>query len=508
MKSRSLVIFLHLAISYRVFSSQNNDYIGTIRNGGFEEDKDVVEPEGGIYSNLPTGWDAHKGTIMIDYSVRTDYVQQNSGSIFLSILGSRQGYVEQTIHACPGLKMTLIFTAASFSCQECAKTDFNVTVASQTILQVLQTPTVWTHYYTTFNAPADSFSLRFAPIHQTYSQLFLDNIELYGGVNPCAPSAAPTTHTPTHSPTSPSYYPTGMPHSSTPSLTPTIDTKTRSPSMEPTTEPTHIPTANPSTSFPTGTQLMLTVEGRINLKFMCFDDNLNKIDLYIIKHVISDIVHAGAQPVHGLTQVVQVDSARVDYDDVAVIFNVEILNGRYNASSFNFGIVVNHTRSFLDVATRTTDVFITKLSSYMADFNGTTLDLYSKSAVSIDYFRIGDGSHLLSEDVAKNKRKGFMLPMMISIIASVLGLTAMGLAIYICRKSVITDNDEAELNLLGAVEMAGALRQTTKFDESDHHKFVAIPPSPDAIIKKTKKQRNFEKIEVSSAHSTIPQQAP
>ncbi len=152
----------------------------TIKNGGFEDDKDIVEPEGGIYNNLPTGWDSHRSTIMIDYSVRSDYYQANSGSIFLSILASRGGYIEQTIYACKGLNMTLSFTAASFNCQECQHANFNITVNSESILIHENVPTTWTKYEVNFIAPSNSFSLRFQPEYKSNVQLFLDNTELSG----------------------------------------------------------------------------------------------------------------------------------------------------------------------------------------------------------------------------------------------------------------------------------------------------------------------------------------
>ena len=134
-----------------------------------------------MYSNLPSGWDLHHSTVMIDYGVfQSDYYQSNSGNVFLSIFASREGYIEQTIHACQGLNMTLSFTAASFNCDNCETASFEITANSKSILIVEDIPNKWTNYYINFSAPSDTFSLRFQPEYKSNVQLFLDNAKFSG----------------------------------------------------------------------------------------------------------------------------------------------------------------------------------------------------------------------------------------------------------------------------------------------------------------------------------------
>ena len=149
-------------------------------NGGFEDDIEAVTKEGNLYSELPTGWDNHHATIMIDYDVRSDYRQDDGGEIFLSILASHNGYVAQNIVACKDLELTLTFKAASFKCDDCQQVSSEVMIDSTAIAIEASVPYEWTSYSYTFLAPGDYFSLILKTVDTSNAQLFIDNVSLKG----------------------------------------------------------------------------------------------------------------------------------------------------------------------------------------------------------------------------------------------------------------------------------------------------------------------------------------
>lgn len=344
----------------------------TVINGGFESDVKVVEANGGSLSMLPTGWTLHKSTMLISYSTDENYRHDNSGEIFLSISSVESGYIEQDIYACTGVSLTLSFDATVFrDCQECSAASFAVYVDSTAIFMVEDTPHTWQQYHGTFASPGSVFALKFQPTENSqFFQLFLDNINLTPHSGTCSPTSLPT--------------------------------QSESPSIVPSLVPTPRPSPNPTTAHPTSEAVVLTVEGRLILGHVSYHDQLNSLDLISLKSVLGDIMHIGSRNVHGFTRISMVDSKRIDDEDIALIFNVDIMAGRHNISAFDFGLVFNETRGYLWIATEETDIFLSRLAMALESLNGTSLGVYSVSTVTLDYFRIGDGVHSLqSNDFAE-----------------------------------------------------------------------------------------------------------
>mmetsp|Transcript_11402 Transcript_11402/g.11430 ORF Transcript_11402/g.11430 Transcript_11402/m.11430 type:complete len:597 (+) Transcript_11402:163-1953(+) len=396
--------------------SYHHDF-ASLLNGGFETDADKVISGSGWYSTmLPTGWTDHSSTILIPYSTDEDYYQDDSGYIFLSIFGGNSGYIEQSVFACPGVTLTLSLDAASFhECTDCSSASFEVLVDGVVVMEQSDLSSSWTQFHTTFQPDAYEFTLRFQSDNGEYVQLFLDNISLNENSGTCVPTIAPTA--------------------------------SWEPSSAPSVEPTAEPSAVPSTAYPTSTDVMKIAEGRITLKYVSFDNHLSNVDMYILRSVLVDIMHTGSSHIYGVSKIGKMEYKRLSSAEMAVLFNVNIMAGRHNVSSFNFDLIFNETRQYLYIATVKTDILLTKLAIMIESFNDTSLSVYSTSAVTVDYFRLGDGDH-------KFHNHHILLSLLIAILSGVVGFLSIFVMYTLMMRSLTkpeVNDDEKKL-----LEMSGA----------------------------------------------------
>eukprot|EP01041_Mallomonas_annulata_P006731 gene6732-13629_t len=439
----------------------------TIVNGGFEEDKDIVEARGGgFYSMLPFGWDQYRAAVMINYAIVPNHKQANSGDIFMSIFASHHGFIEQNVSSCRGLQLTLSFTAASYACNGCGFASFDVYIGDQIILQESLLLYEWTSFNVSFTSPGYLLAVKFQP-RSSQAQLLLDNIELTSSnQSSCAPTAAPTSGSPT-------LFPTGRP-SQTPTLVPTTPT----PSLTPTT-------ASPSTASPTSNQIMDSITGRMSLQYICFSEKMTSVDMYVMQNVLTDIMEPAAKTIKSFVKVEAVASQRVNDKVIYLFFKVNIMRSlAQDEEAPDSNAVFYATKQCLFASTSTGGDFLKTLDNALSNVNGSTLAVFSSSTATLDYYSL---------NVAGTNRVRYYWAKVESniIIASILGVT-IGVGILVTIGSRLTrrrltpeDDEKSLLGLSQGFSQELELSQYVKSTATD-----------------------FEKVMSSSLHSLIPEQAP